>query len=163
MSLRAIALPLAFLAAVAWAATPNDEEKKAEPKPARKPWTTSKVTGSPEPPPPFKSVRAFPNVKVNHPTLIARCPGSDRLFVGEQEGVLYSIANEPDAKAEVFFDLKKELKTLDKTAKATGIGELYGLAFHPKFEQNRFCYVCFTLSSPGKLPDGTREIGRAHV
>ena len=83
-----------------------------EPKqPQRKPWTTSKITGSPEPPPAFKSVRVFPNVKFNHPLLIAKAPGTDRLFVGEQDGVLYSIANKPDAKAEVFFDLKKEVKT----------------------------------------------------
>ena len=36
-----------------------------EPKPPqRKPWTTSKVVGSPEPPPAFKAVRVFPNVKL---------------------------------------------------------------------------------------------------
>ena len=58
----------------------GDEPKKADPPapPPRKPWTTSKVTGSPEPPPPFKAVRVFPNVKIHHPLLIARCPGSDR-------------------------------------------------------------------------------------
>src|SRR6476661_4494080 len=61
----------------------------------RKPWTSSTVTGSPEPPPKFKSARVFPGVKFNHPLLIARCPGSPRLFIGEQEGVLYSIANGP--------------------------------------------------------------------
>ena len=65
--------------------------------------------GSPDPPPPFKVVRAFPNLKFEHPLLIARCPGSDRLFVGEQAGVLYSFPSKPDAKAELFFDLRKEL------------------------------------------------------
>src|SRR5215211_1915845 len=86
---------------------PAAQEPKAEPKaePKRKPWTTSKITGSPEPPPKFKSVRVFPEVKLHQPTLIARCPGSDRLFVAEQAGVLYSIANKPDAKKEVVLDL----------------------------------------------------------
>src|SRR5262249_44574204 len=71
-------------------------------KPVRKPWTTSRVVGSPEPPPPFKVVRAFPNLKFHHPLLMARATGSDRLYVGEQAGVLYSFADRPDAKAELF-------------------------------------------------------------
>ncbi len=126
-----------------------------------KPWTTSKITGSPEPPPKFKSVRVFPEVKFNHPLLIARCPGTDRLFVGEQEGMLYSFANKPDAKKELFFDLRKEVKTIDKLPGAKGIGELYGLVFHPKFEENRYCYVCYTLHAEGRRranasPDGSR-------
>jgi putative heme-binding domain-containing protein len=132
---------------------------KAEPH-ERKPWTTSKVVGSPEPPPKFKTVRAFPEAKFNHPLLIVKCPGSDRLFVGEQEGRLYSLANKPDAKRDVFLDLRKDYKALVPNANATGIGELYGLVFHPQFEKNRYCYVCYTLQKknnvPEYLPDGSR-------
>src|SRR5437016_3583984 len=63
----------------------------AEPaKTGRTPWTTSRVVGSPDPPPPFKVVRAFPKLKFEHPLLLARPPIGDRLFVGEQAGVLYS-------------------------------------------------------------------------
>src|SRR6478735_3162455 len=76
----------------------------------RTPWTTSRVIGSPDPPPPFKVVRAFPNLKFDRPLLLARCPGSDRLFVGEQAGVLYSFPNKADARADRFFDLRKELR-----------------------------------------------------
>src|SRR5262245_12273094 len=54
----------------------------------RIPWTSSGVVGSPDPPPPFKVVRAFPNIKLEKPVLLARCPGSERLFIGEQGGVL---------------------------------------------------------------------------
>src|SRR5438552_18662865 len=80
----------------------------AEPgKPDRAPWTTSRVVGSPDPPPPFKVVRAFPNLRFEKPLVLARCPGSDRLFVGEQAGVLYSFSNRQDARAELFFDLRK--------------------------------------------------------
>src|SRR5207249_4307025 len=81
-----------------------DEQAKA----VRQPWTTSRVVGSPDPPPPFKVVRAFPNLKFEHPLLMARAPGSDRLYVGEQRGVLYSFPDRPDAKADLFFDLRKE-------------------------------------------------------
>jgi putative heme-binding domain-containing protein len=170
MSSRAIArtfVAAAGLAVVALAVVlgrpgPGAQEAKANPKdaPRRKPWTTSKITGSPEPPPKFKSVRVFPDVKLHQPALIARCPGSDRLFVGEQQGVLYSVANRPDAKADVFIDLRQDFKALRPNANAKGIGELYGLVFHPKFAENRTCYVCYTLQKkdgvPGYLADGSR-------
>jgi putative heme-binding domain-containing protein len=151
----ALLLPAALCLAL-WSGSAADDAKKDTSKAAavRKPWTTSKVVGSPDPPPPFKAVRVFPNVKFNHPLLIARCPGSDRLFIGEQEGFIYSLVNKPDAQKELCFDLRKEVKTIDKLPGAGGIGELYGLVFHPKFEQNRYCYVCYTLRA--KRPMGER-------
>jgi glucose/arabinose dehydrogenase len=143
------------------AADDKGDKAKAEPAPEkRKPWTTSKVTGNPDPPPKYKSARVFPNAKFNHPLLIARCPGAERLFVGEQEGMLYSLANKPDAKPEVFLDLRKEYKALVPNPSAKGISEMYGLVFHPQFEKNRYCYVCYVLQKkdnvPGYLPDGSR-------
>jgi len=138
------------------------DNPKPDPKPKveakRVPWTTSKITGSPEPPPKFKSVRIFPKMKFEHPLLIARCPGTDRLFVGEEHGKLFSVKPGPDAKAELFYDLGREITTLHKTANAMTTGNLYGLAFHPKFEENRYCYVCYVLVSKTVpfLPDGTR-------
>ncbi len=150
---------LAIVATTDWPSRADDKDKdkaKAE----RKPWTTSKVVGSPEPPPKFKSVRAFPNAKFDHPLLFVRCPGTDRVFVGEQAGVLYSLANTPAAKPEVFLDFRKDYKQLVANPNAKGISELYGLVFHPQFEKNRYCYVCYTLekkeSVPGHLADGSR-------
>jgi putative heme-binding domain-containing protein len=133
----------------------------AEPAEAiRKPWTTSRVVGSPDPPPPFKVVRAFANLKFERPLLLAHCPGSERLYVGEERGVLYSFPNRPDAAAEVFFDLRKELKTLHLLPEAKELEAVYGLVFHPKFEQNRQCFVCYTLRAKDprtrNLKDGTR-------
>ncbi len=129
------------------------------PKAVRQPWTTSRVVGSPDPPPPFKVVRAFPNLRFEHPLLIARCPGSDRLFVGEQAGVLYSFPDKPDARAELFFDPRKELKTVHLLAQAKEVEAVYGLTFHPDFEKNRQCFVCYTLlgkNRPHNLKDGSR-------
>jgi putative heme-binding domain-containing protein len=126
---------------------------------ARVPWTSSRVVGSPEPPPPFKVVRAFPNVKFVKPLLMARAPGCDRLFVGEQDGVLYSFIDRPDAKADLFFDLREELKTLHLNPDAKNVESVYGLAFHPDFERNRWCFVCYTLRGKRdeqNLQDGTR-------
>jgi putative heme-binding domain-containing protein len=149
---------------IAWslapAAEPEQPKAPVPTKPARPPWTTSRVIGSPEPPPPFKVVRVFPNLKFVHPLLLARAPGSDRLFVGEQAGVLYSFPNRPDAKADLFFDLRKEFKALHPHPQAKEVEAVYGLVFHPKFQENRSCFVCYTLkgknSSKPNLVDGSR-------
>ncbi|HTU89426.1 MAG TPA: PQQ-dependent sugar dehydrogenase [Gemmataceae bacterium] len=162
--LAASALPLLVVAGlVGWlASSPAQSPKlrKSEPaKSGRIPWTTSRVVGSPDPPPPFKVVRAFPHLKFHHPLLMARCPGSDRLFVGEQAGVLYSFPGRPDAKAELFFDLRKEIKTIHFLSEAKEVEAVYGLVFHPDFEKNRHCFICYTLRSKKPRPnlkDGTR-------
>ncbi len=90
---------------------------------------------------------------------MARYPQGDRLIVGEQGGVLYSFHARPDAKAELFFDLRKELKTIHLHPEAGGLETVYGLAFHPDFAKNRQCFVCYTLRSKKPVPnlkDGTR-------
>ncbi len=142
-----------------FAAAPPAGKGVGFPRPPRAPWTTSRVVGSPDPPPPFKVVRAFPNLKFRHPLLIARAPTGDRLFVGEQAGVLYSFPDRPGAKADLFFDLRKELKTIHLLPGAKAVEAVYGLAFHPDFEKNRQCFVCYTLQSNPRqrnLKDGTR-------
>ena len=153
MSVRLLGLVVAVGVAV-WA-SPAQEPAKT-----RKAWTTSKVVGSPDPPPPFKTVRAFPAIQFFHPLLMTRCPGSDRLFVGEQDGAIYSFVNKPDAKRELFADLRKDIKTVGKHPEAKEVEFVYGLAFHPKFAENRTCFVCYTLRpKDGKvknLPDGSR-------
>lgn len=155
----AAALVVAGLGYAVWAADKPKPVSDAPPA-ARKLLTTSKVTGSPEPPPPFRYARAWPNAKFDHPLLFAKCPGTDRAFVGEQAGKLYSLANTPDAKPEMFFDLTKEVKTVGQHPGAKEVDSVFGLVFHPKFAENRFAYVCYTLrpkdGGPKNLPDGSR-------
>jgi putative heme-binding domain-containing protein len=135
----------------------NDEQ----PRSGRLPWTTSRIAGSPDPPAPFKVVRMFPKLKFEHPLLIARVPGSNRFIVGEQAGILFSFdGDRPDAGAEPFLDLSRELTTIRLLAGAKQVEAVYGLAFHPDFERNRECFVCYTLRGsdpiPPNLADGTR-------
>jgi putative heme-binding domain-containing protein len=127
----------------------------------RRPWTTSRVVGSPDPPAPFKVVRVFPNLKFEHPLLLARVPGGNRFIVGEQAGILLSFdGDRTDARADRFLDLPRELKTIPLLAGAKEVEAVYGLAFHPDFVRNRQCFVCYTLrgSDPNQrnLADGTR-------
>src|SRR5262245_56900826 len=138
---RRLALAAALLALAgafgAWRAQatrqPPQANEAGPAKAARPPWTSSRVKDSPDPPPPFKVVPAFPNLKVTNPLLMARCRGSDRLFVGELAGVLYSFVDRPDARAELFCDLRKEIKTLPLLPGAKEVEAVYGLAFHPDF------------------------------
>lgn len=120
-------------------------------------WTSSKIHGTPEPPLPFKTVRAFPRLKFDRPTLVAVPPGMNRMFVGEQGGKLLSFPIEADPeRAEVAIDLPKVVSYPEKTA----FDALYGVAFDPDFERNRFVYVCYVLRpTDGKiLPEGSRVV-----
>lgn len=124
--------------------------------PKRIPWTTSTITGTPEPPLPYKLDRAFPKLTFNNPLLLATAPTLKRFFVLEQHGKLFSFPIDDNAAAaDLVIDFKK-LDNFDKD-KARGIGESYGLAFHPQFAKNRYCYVHYFLSGKkGDLKDGTR-------
>jgi putative heme-binding domain-containing protein len=144
-------------------AAPGDEGRKGEGPhgiAARTPWTTSRITGSPDPPPPYRIERAFPKLTFVNPLLLTNAPGSNRFFVAEHAGKIWSFPIEQDcAKADLFLDPNKELHSWDPAGKVKGVDTVYGLAFHPQFAQNRTCYVCYALHSkkPGEqLPDGSR-------
>jgi putative heme-binding domain-containing protein len=126
----------------------------------RIPWTTSRIVGSPEPPPPYRIERAFPKLTFKNPLLLTSAPGTDRFFLCEQAGKIFSFRNDPKvARADLFLDLTTEVHSWDKAGKVRGVGNLYGLAFHPQFEKNRYCYVCYVLDSKTngeQLPDGSR-------
>ncbi len=102
-------------------------------KPARAPWDTSHIVGSPDRPPPYRVVRTFPKLKVVCPIAVARQPGSDRLLLIQQmqawtgHGRLLRVKDDPDA------DSFEVLLTLD--------GIAYGMAFHPDFAKNGYLYI----------------------
>jgi putative heme-binding domain-containing protein len=138
--------------------------QQSPPAEGRRPWTTSRITGSPEPPPPYRLDRVFPKLGFDHPLEIVRFPGSDRLVVVEHHqehlGRIYSFPNDPGcAKADPFLDLPREIRGWEKVADCKGVGAAYGIAFHPDFEKNPYCYVCYVLEHRVKgksLPLGSR-------
>jgi uncharacterized repeat protein (TIGR03806 family) len=166
------AVPLLLAAALlrTLSAYPPRDTTSAAPDPARVaarpfgiekriPWTTSHITGSPEPPPPYQIERAFPKLVFKNPLLMRKAPGTNRLFVGEHAGKLYSFPNDQAAaKADLFLDLTTQLHSWDKAGKVKGVGAVYALAFHPQFARNRYCYICYVLDSKTgeQLPDGSR-------
>ncbi len=113
-------------------------------------WTTSRVVGSPDPPPPYVTEPAFPKLRFDHAVDLASAPGSDRLFVAEHmSGHIFSFPRQSDvAKAELFLDLSVPGR------------EIWSLAFHPGYTTNGFLYVCYNDKKP--KPDRNR-ISRFYV
>jgi putative heme-binding domain-containing protein len=150
--LAALTLASMLLSATArLAAGPPNAE--AEAKPAKRPaWTTAGFSGSPEPPLPYVSQRAFPALKFNGCLDMVAMPASDRLFVVEQAGKIFSFPNSPDVQqADLAIDVAREI---------AGVEQTYALAFHPDFAQNRYCYICYIKAA--NLADGT-HIARFRV
>lgn len=118
----------------------------------REAWTTSKITGSPEPPPPYRLERIYPKLTFDHPLDLLRAPGTDRIFVAEHgSGRILSFPDDPAcAKADLALNLRDGLLGLDKVADCKGFAANYAIVFHPKFEQNRYSYVCYALAHKEK-------------
>src|SRR5215831_11093922 len=122
-SILLVTIALVFLFGVALLTLTAPRGSSAGPRDARPfgidkrvPWTTSRITGSPDPPHPYRIERVFPKFRFLNPLLLARAPGLDRFFVGEQAGKIYSFRLDPKAdKKDLFFDLTTELRSWDKS------------------------------------------------
>jgi glucose/arabinose dehydrogenase len=98
----------------------------------RIPLTTSRVVGSPEPPPPYRIRRVCPKLKLNYPIAVTRQPNSDRLLLITQawsSGPASIVRINDDAnveQAETLLDYK---------------GIAYDIKFHPNFKDNGYVYI----------------------
>ncbi len=101
----------------------------------RTPWTTSRVLGSPEPPPPFRTEEAFPNLKIQQPLTFELEPGTNSYLVLQHlgswapPGRLARVADRPDVD---HYDVVLDFG--DKTI-------AYGLDFHPRYLENGYLYI----------------------
>src|ERR1043165_1584670 len=112
-----------------------------ESKPAgRVVWTPSRITGSPEPPPPLRAERAFPKLTFKAPVALVPFPGGKRYVLVEEKAAPYTFRNDPACeKADLFCDLTKEIKGWDKVDRCSGVKQSFSIVFDPQFEKNRFC------------------------
>ena len=150
MSWRLVLLAVCGLCVVGDSPVAVGQEAKSPAPPAKvarqTPWTTSKLTGSLEPPAPYRVERAFPQLSFVNAVDLAAVPGRGRLALLELGGKLLTFphAGAP-AQADVAIELAKSVK---------GFSLAYGLAFHPQFAENGYCYLAYVLAAG--LPDGTR-------
>lgn len=128
--------------------------------PVRTAWTTSRISGSPEPAPPLQTVQKFSALKFDRPLLIRTDSAEQRLWVVEQGGAIYSFPDDPNvAKASLFVNFEKSFAQLTTHPDASGFGSAYGLAFHPQYPMVPVCWITYTLNSAKQnhhLEDGTR-------
>src|SRR6476659_4290366 len=73
---------MVFAVSLAWISSSLADDPHASPRrehglQRRAPWTTSRLTGSPEPPPPYRAVPAFPKLKFGPLVDLAAVPGTD--------------------------------------------------------------------------------------
>ncbi|MFO0917264.1 MAG: PQQ-dependent sugar dehydrogenase [Planctomycetaceae bacterium] len=132
---RGALIPI-FLFVWGWASVPSRADDAALPYglTKRDPWTTSKVVGTPEPPPPYQVERIYPELKFQSPVFIAQEPGSDRILVAELSGKIFAFSKtNPTADS-------KQLVLETKR-------EIYAFSFHPRYEQNGQLFV-FSPSDP---------------
>jgi len=114
----------------------------------RVPWTTSRMTGAPQPPSPYLVERVFPSLSFNEPCELVAIPGTNRLALIEVKGKIFTFENKPMAE-KVEPDLFADITQLDSK-----FFRVYGIAFHPQFAKNRYCYVSYVLN--GRTPEGSR-------
>ena len=106
----------------------------------RIPWTTSHVSGSPDPALEYGTERVFAKVKLDSPTDVENSPDGKRWIVCQQWGLIQSFANDPQVeKGEPFLDLRYKNPQSGKYEENHWV---FGLAFHPKFAENGFFYIC---------------------
>lgn len=88
--------------------------------------------------------RLYPQITFNNPLDLAFAPGTDRLFVAEQGGKLWSFdTRATNSQPELAFDLRKHHEPLDN---------ILGFTFHPGFATNRFVFINYN-EPPGR-PNG---------
>jgi glucose/arabinose dehydrogenase len=128
-------------------------------------WTASRVKGTPEPPPPYRTRKVYEHVRFGAATSLAFAPGSDRLFVTEQWGRAYSLPADRDCRrADLFLDIGDLVERLNvgrSDADLLRPWNIFHLVFHPNFATNRFCYLCYTIGYRDEsrpFPNGTRVV-----
>lgn len=106
----------------------------------------SRVVGSPDPPPPYRVVRAFPKLSLTNPVVVAREPGNQSLwFIDQDPGkaeprLCRTIGDPAEGAYEVLHHFGKSLA--------------YSIAFHPSFQENGHLII----GSNDRVADGDKRV-----
>jgi len=118
---------LAFVGPDAKAARPYGIETRA-------PLTTSRVAGFPDPPPPYRAVRAFADYRPDFPIMVRVIPGSSEALVITQP---QSYGPTTISRVSLTTGVKEAAKLFATPEKGTA----YDIAFHPRLAENGFAYI----------------------
>ncbi len=116
----------------------------------RAPWTSGRVSGSPNPPAPYRAEALYPGRRFAGAVDLALLPGGARWVVAENGGQIWSFRTADQAAStqrDAFFDMR---------AAVPGSDNLLGFAFHPGFRTNRFVFV--NSNEAGNRPRGSKVV-----
>lgn len=106
------------------------------------PLTTCRVTGSPDPAPPYSARRRFPRLTLEYPIHVVAQPDSDRLWVITQDKAFAQTAIRRFVDSDDVTESEVMLAPDGRSA--------YDLCFHPDFARNGYVYVGHNRArSPG--------------
>ncbi|HVX16008.1 MAG TPA: PQQ-dependent sugar dehydrogenase [Pirellulales bacterium] len=100
-------------------------------------WTSSRLLGTPELPPPYQSRLAFPNLHFKNPVVLTWSESAERWFLAEEQGRVLSFADARETGQVV------ELIDVQHV--------IWGMAVHPRFAENGFLYVTYHDRDPSSL------------
>ncbi|MEM6473671.1 MAG: PQQ-dependent sugar dehydrogenase, partial [Planctomycetota bacterium] len=115
-------------------------------------WTTSRLVGSPDPPPPFQAERIWPDLTFQSPISFAEAPSLGLHLVLERRGVIKAFASSGDPKdAFVMLDLWSHVQETEQAK----IAAARDFVLDPNFESNGFLYIVWSIQ-PHFVDGGTR-------
>lgn len=94
----------------------------------RVPCDTSRLLGTPDPPPPYRVRRDFERLKLTNPVFVLAEPGSHRLLVVEHDGRVVAFEQDPAADKAIPFVQVADYET-------------YSIALHPDYTKNGLVFV----------------------
>jgi glucose/arabinose dehydrogenase len=116
----------------------------------RLPLTTSRVVGSPEPPPPYRVRKVFPDLKVNFPVAVVPQPGSDRLLFITEEW--------PYGPTRIR-RMKDDPKTTEMETLLDQDAVSYSIVFHPDYKNNGYLFI----GSNGPSSGGSSVVRKTQI
>ena len=76
--------------------------------PSRMPWTNSRIKGTPDSAPPYIVEPSFPHLSFHQPVVLTNAPGTERLFLAQVNGKIYSFPNDSNCRqSDLVVDLAK--------------------------------------------------------
>ncbi len=146
---RAVALAIAIVTMPVTGPAAEPRREKPYGLARRTPWMTSRVVGAPDPPPPYRLVRAFPRISFTGPVCIDQEPTSDRLMVVEYGGKIYSfVPGDPGGRKEIFLDYRRAISSF---------------SFHPRYAENGFIFVFSHIDPNAKPEEQKSRVSRFRV
>lgn len=109
---------------------------------SREPWTTSRLKGTPAPPPDYRVNRVFSQYSFTHPTSIQEIPGTGEMLVTQMDGSVLTFPKVGDS--------QQLHHVIDLARLAGGTVSLFSAALHPDFQSNGLLFVCLVHPGQGR-------------